>query len=332
MDRNGREVLCIETADDSGLPQNWSWPEPVKLIAADGKTDIYAVVFRPPGFNPEHSYPVVEFSSTSREALVLPQGSFGNSEYYGHGYYDGCALAALGFICVIIEGRGTPCRDKAFSLHHYGSQRHTGDFDDRMAGIRQLAERYPAMDINRVGIMSSENMSNAIFSLKHSDFYKVAVHHNLYDSRYGNASCHEMPEGMFNNPPKDVPENDVDSFNGKMLLIQGLASPVTGGTSRLVEALQNANKDFDMLALPKLAHDMEDYPIRRGYDYLVRHLQNAEPPHEFKLNGTLIRAGKRNKEIMELEEKIEHLFRSENSSTGHAVKHEKIEAGALGSE
>lgn len=303
IDRDGREILCIETADDSGLPQNWSWPEPVKLIAADGKTDIYAVVFRPPGFNPEHSYPVVEFSSTSREALVLPQGSFSNSAYYGHGYYNGCALAALGFICVIIEGRGTPCRHKAFSLHHYGNQRYTGDFDDRMAGIRQLAERYPAMDINRVGIISSENMTNAIFSLKHSDFYKVAVHHNLYDSRYGNASVHEMPDGMFNNPPKDVPEDYVDSFIGKMLLIQGLSSHLTGTTSRLVEALQNANKDFDMLALPKLGHDMDDYAIRRGYDYLVRHLQNAEPSHEFKFNGAFIRAGKRAKEMMELEKK-----------------------------
>ena len=322
IDRDGREILCIETADDSGLPENWSWPEPVKLMAADGKTDIYAVVFRLPGFNPEHSYPIVEFSSTSRETSVLPQGSFGNCEFNGHGYYNACALAALGFICVIIEGRGTPCRHKSFSLHHYGNHRYTGDFDDLMAGICQLAERYPAMDINRVGIMSSENMTNAIFSLKHSDFYKVAVHHNLYDSRYGNACFHEMPEGMFNNPLKDVPENDVDSFNGKMLLIQGLSSHMTGGTSRLVEALENANKDFDMLALPRLAQDMADYPIRRGYDYLVRHLQGVEPPKEFRFNGLGTAGQRKVKNIMKLEEKIEGIFQSENSSTGHAVKHE----------
>jgi hypothetical protein len=201
-----------------------------------------------------------------------------------------------------------------------------------MAGIRQLAERYPAMDINRVGIMSSENTTNAIFSLKYSDFYKVAVHHNLYDDRYGMASSYEMPEGILNNPLKDVPEDYVDLFNGKMLLIQGLSSPLAGVTSRLVEALKNANKDFDMLAFPRLGHDMEDYPIRRGYDYLVRHLQNAEPPHEFKFNGIPTVAGKRAKEIMELEEKIEHIFRSENSNSRHAVKHEQLEAGALDSE
>jgi len=301
-------------------------------MAADGKTDIYAVVFRPPSFDHERSYPVVEFSSTSREALVLPQGSFGNCEYYGHGYYNGCALAALGFICVIIEGRGTPCRHKAFSLHHYGNQRYTGDFDDRMAGIRQLAERYPAMDINRVGIMSSENMTNAIFSLKHSDFYKVAVHHNLYDSRYGVASCHEMPEGMFNNSLKDVPEDYVDSFNGKMLLIQGLSSPFTGATSRLVEALEDANKDFDMLAFPKLGHDMGDYPVRRGYDYLVRHLQDVEPPKEFKFNGMYTRGQRKTKNIMKLEETVKNRLQSESSNSRHAVKHEQLEAGALDSE
>jgi hypothetical protein len=87
-----------------------------------------------------------------------------------------------------------------------------------------------------------------------------------------------------------------------------------------------------MLALPKQGHDMEDYAIRRGYDYLVRHLQNAEPPHEFKFNGTFTSVGKRTKEIMELEEKIERILQSENSSARHAVKHEKIEAGALDSE
>ena len=99
-----------------------------------------------------------------------------------------------------------------------------------------------------------------------------------------------------------------------------------------MEALEDANKDFDMLAFPKLGHDMGDYPVRRGYDYLVRHLQNAEPPHAFKFNGIHIRAGKRNKEIMELEEKIEGIFQSENSSIGHAVKHERQAAGALDSE
>ena len=151
-------------------------------------------------------------------------------------------------------------------------------------------------------------------------------------SRYGNASAHEMHEGMFNNPFKDVPENDVDSFNGKILLIQGLSSHMTGGTSRLVEALENANKDFDMLALPKLGQDMGDYPIRRGYDYLVRHLQDVEPPKEFKFIGIETTVQRKIKNMMKLEETVEHRLQSESSNGRHVVKHEPLEAGALDSQ
>ena len=61
IDRDGREILCIETADDSGLPHDWSWPEPVKLMAADGKTDIYGVVFRPPGLIPSTVIQLLSF-------------------------------------------------------------------------------------------------------------------------------------------------------------------------------------------------------------------------------------------------------------------------------
>ena len=48
IDRQGREILTLETADVSNLPEGWQWPEPVKLKGADGQTDIYGVVYRPP--------------------------------------------------------------------------------------------------------------------------------------------------------------------------------------------------------------------------------------------------------------------------------------------
>ena len=56
-----------------------------------------------------------------------------------------------------------------------------------------------------------------------------------------------------------------------------------GGTFRLVEALQKANKDFDMICLPNMTHQMTSYTIRREWDYLVTHLQGIEPPKEFSL-------------------------------------------------
>ena len=186
IDREGREILTVEAADISDLPTDWQWPESVKLKAADGETDIYAVVFRPPGFSPEQSYPVVDFLSSTRGFCTLPLGSFVNTQWYGTNYYQAAAMAALGFVVVCITGRGTTGRDKAFYTHHYGDHAFSSDFNDRIAGIRQLAERYPYMDINRVGINGDENpINNVIYaSLLHSRLLQSHRTHCMRDPRF----------------------------------------------------------------------------------------------------------------------------------------------------
>ena len=52
----------LETTDVTSLPNDWQWPEPVKLKASDGKTDIYGVIFRPTYFDPDKQYPVIDYA------------------------------------------------------------------------------------------------------------------------------------------------------------------------------------------------------------------------------------------------------------------------------
>ena len=54
---------------------------------------------------------------------------------------------------------------------------------------------------------------------------------------------------------------------------------------RLIDALQQANKPIDMIVRSndKASFLMTPYEQRRAWDYFVRHLQGAEPPHEFEL-------------------------------------------------
>ena len=61
-------------------------------------------------------------------------------------------------------------------------------------------------------------------------------------------------------------------------------------TFRIVDNLQKANKDFDMLILPNEGidgkggvHIGSDYAFRRTWDYFVQHLQGVEPPKELNL-------------------------------------------------
>lgn len=288
IDRNGKEVYTVESANVSNLPTGWQWPEPVKLSSSDNETDIYGVVFRPPNFSPDKSYPVIDYFYSYRAFSGLPQGSFANNFVFGYGYILAAALAALGFIVVMIEGRGTPLRDKAFQTHRFSDPNGNGDIDDRINGIRELANRYPYMNLERVGITGIETPNNAIYGLiNNSDFYKVAVIHCLLDSRFTLASQGETYECVYADNIKTklrYAAENVKSFGGKLLLIQGMRAHSTAGPMfQLVDALEKANKDFDMLCLPNMTNSISSYSIRREWDYHVRHLLGIEPPHEFHL-------------------------------------------------
>lgn len=289
LDRDGQECLHLETADVSALPEGWQWPEPVKLLAADGKTDIYGLVFRPSHFSPNQNYPVVSHVFNTPELTWVSKGSFSSDSNFGWPYHDAAALAELGFIVVQIDGRGTPYRHKAFHDENYGWAESSSNLDDHAAGIRQLAQRYPYMDINRVGITThpSGGVGGIQGLLQHGDLYTVGVALGPHDSRLMPAVMWgDKYEGLAG-PDADhlYPEKLVDNLKGKLLLMQGMLDTTNppAGVFRIIDALEKANKDFDLVILPKLGHAPSDYLYRRAWDYLVRHLLNIEPPKEFKL-------------------------------------------------
>lgn len=301
LDRDGREVLALETADVSMLPEGWQWPEPIKLLAADGKTDIYGQVFRPSDFSPEQSYPIVSHVFNTPERKWVSKSSFSNGESIGRSYYDAAALAELGFIVVQVDGRGTPGRHKAFQNESYGWTESASAFDDHIAGIRQLAERYPYMDLNRVGITShtSGGPGGIQGLLQHPGFYSVGVNGILHDSRmvgatmwgekYEGASGPSAAPLATHNNQYHYPEQLAENLQGKLLIMHGMADPVNPPATvfRLVEALQKAYKDFDLLLLPNWAHTPSSYAVLRAWNHLVKHLLNTEPPKDFKLTDVL---------------------------------------------
>ena len=283
IDRDGKTVLSLEVADVSALPQNWQWPEPVMLKAADGKMDIYGVVFRPSDFDPDKSYPVLDCSY----GYSAPVGSFTNNHTGNWHYLSASAYAELGFIVVMINNRGNEgLRNTLFNTY----QDPLLPLDpmllvkcnkaDGVAGIQQLARQRPYMDISRVGVADFGSIPHALAGLLiHPDFYKVGVSVNpLADTRLIAALGMER---------QSLPqfENFADRLRGKLLLIAGMLDDVmpVAMTFRVIEALQKANKTFDMLLLPNLGHNPSGYTTRRGWDYFVEHLLGETPPVDFEL-------------------------------------------------
>jgi len=280
LDRMGNTILSVETADLSGLPENWQWPEPVKLMAADGKSDIFGVIFRPSDFVPSKLYPVIDVSVCGATLAGVPKGSFTNSALAGAWYLQSAALAELGFIVVSIDGRGTVSREKAFVEKHYGWLPACNSIDDRISGIRQLAKTYPYMDITRVGIgfMGFNGSVGAVYGLlQRPDFYKVGVSATIWDSRLMWRGSSEDIEGLRSlESDYELAEKMVDNLQGKLLLMHGELDPKvpSANTWRLIDALQKANKDFDMQIFPSEGDlSMNDCARRYCWDYFVRYLQ-----------------------------------------------------------
>ena len=286
LDRDGNNLLTIETSDRSNLPNNWQWPEPVKIKSADGETDIYGVIYRPSDFSPDKTYPVIDQSFIGYPYPIAAKGSFENGMAFGMPYFEALTLAELGFIVVQIDGRGSRYRGREFWDKSYGWMNSASHIDDHVVGIKQLAEQFPYIDLDRVGICGLHMGGNGVLEglLKYPEFYKVGAAAQLYDTRVMGANQGDFDEGAVPNPDEKHPEELVNNLKGKMLLMVGLLDYVPpAATFRIVEALQKANKDFDLVVEPNWGYSASSYQIRRAWDYLVQHLKGDQPPKEFLL-------------------------------------------------
>lgn len=290
FNRDGKWLSTIETTDIAGLPKEWRWPEPVELIAADGKTLIYGLIFRPMDFSADKQYPVLDWAVNNPFYGYVPKGSFGNDTENGYAYMSAAAYAELGFITVIIDGRGSCYRSKAFHDESYGRVHTASNLEDHIEGIRQLAKRYPYMDLNRVGIVDTSGSNAPVYGVvAYPEFYKVAAVISTWDVRL--LTQGETYQGV--GPEVDygasVMGNMVSNLEGKLLLIHGMQDNYfqVSGVFQLVDALIRENKNFDLVLLPSGGHAWNscNYGIRRIWDYLVRHLLGIEPPKGFHVSS-----------------------------------------------
>ena len=276
---DGKLILQFERADTSALQkEGWKPPEVFAAKGRDGKTDIWGLIYRPRNFDPGRKYPVVE------DIYAGPQGSFVPKTFSARSRYQG--LNDLGFIVVKIDGMGTANRSKAFHDTCWKNLKDAG-FPDRILWMKAAAEKYPSLDLGRVGVYgnSAGGQNAAAAVLFHPDFYKVAVAScGCHDNRMDKASWNEQWMGYPVGPHYSECSNidNAHRLRGKLFLIVGeLDTNVPPeSTMRFVDALIKAGKDFDLLVVPGGGHGMGGaYGQRRMQDFFVRHLLGSEPPN-----------------------------------------------------
>ena len=295
-DLSGKQVVAVEKADVSRLAAaGWKAPMRVTVKSRDRKWDLYGLMFTPTNLDPQKKYPVVNYIYPG------PQGGGVGSRSFAASRADHQALAELGFVVVIIDGTCNPDRSKTFHDLCYGNMA-DNTLEDQIAGLKELAQKYPYMDLARVGVWghSGGGYASAAAMFKYPDFYKVGIsesgnHENRnYEDDWGERYIGLMTKGPDGKDNYEAQANQIYAKNlkGKLLLAHGGMDDNVPpyNTYLVVDALVKANKDFDLIIFPNARHGYGAdslYMTRRRWDYFVKHLLGAEPPKEYELKSKL---------------------------------------------
>jgi dipeptidyl aminopeptidase/acylaminoacyl peptidase len=290
-DMQGKLLATLEKTDIAPLKATgWKAPTPIKVKSRDGKWDLYGLMFTPTTLDSTKKYPVVNYIYPG------PQGGGVGSRSFSSARSDHQALAELGFVVVVIDGTCNPGRSKSFHDICYGNMA-DNTLEDQISGLKQLAALHPYLDLEKVGIWghSGGGYATAAAMLRFPDFYKVGIsesgnHENRnYEDDWGERYIGLLvKDSGRNNYENQANQNFASKLKGKLMLAHGGMDDNVPpyNTYLLVEALEKANKDFDLVIFPNARHGYgadSYYMMRRRWDYFVKNLMNAEPPKEYKI-------------------------------------------------
>ncbi len=277
--KNGKIRMQLDKADISALLANgWKAPEVFSAKGRDGKTDMWGVIYRPSNFDPSKKYPVIEYIYSGPGDQYVPK-TFSSYNWWM------TSLAELGFIVVQVDGMTTSFRSKEFEEVCYKNLKDAG-LPDHIAWIKAAAQKYPYMDIDRVGIFgcSAGGQESTGAVLFHPEFYKAAYSAcGCHDNRMDKIWWNELWMGY----PVDESYSACSNVDNAHLLSRPLMLVVgelddnvdPASTMQVVNALIKANKDFELVVIPGAHHTMgEDFGEHKRYDFFVRHLMGITPP------------------------------------------------------
>ena len=274
---DGKMLHNLRSSDTSKLDSlALEPPELVVVQAADGKTDLHGLLFKPAGFDSTKSYPLLI------SVYGGPHSKMVFNRFQKHGYLQ--RLAQLGFMVWTMDNRGLQFRGKQFETATYLRLGQV-DLADQVAGVRQISRR-PYIDGSRVGIFGGSygGYMTCIALLKEPEVFHVGVagssvtdwrnYDTIYTERYMRTP-QENPEGYDTGSALKYAAN----LKGKLLLIHGTIDNNVhpGNTIQLVDALIKAGKRFDLMLYPGYRHgiygEAGKHYRQLMIDYFVKHLQ-----------------------------------------------------------
>lgn len=283
VDGNGAAIAIAGEAADPLLAAIVPVPEPLDIVAADGRTALNAFYFAP----------LAGAVNARRPAIVLAYGG-PHATTVAWNWNRELPLIAYwqrrGYAVMTLDTRGMYNRDREFTRAHKNAFGQV-DAADLFAAVRQLPRLRPAVDPARIGFygwsyggyLAARAMLDADTPLAAAVAVAAPTDWALYDTAYT-----ERYLGL----PEDKARGQAATYRDSNLLARAalLAKPLmlVHGTAddnvlfehqlRLIEALQNEGKLFDTAIYPGKAHGLAGRRTRlhlyRTIDaFFERHLQ-----------------------------------------------------------
>mgnify|MGYP003650414881 FL=1 len=217
--------------------------------------DLNMWMIKPVDFDASKKYPLFMYQYSGPGSQQVANRWNGANDYW----YQ--MLAQQGYIVACVDGRGTGFKGADFKKV---TQNELGKYEveDQIAAAKKLGA-LPYIDETRIGIWGWSYggfmSSNALF--KGKDVFKMAIavapvtswrfYDTIYTERYM-TTPQENPSGYDENSPI----NHVDKLEGDFLLIHGSGDDNVHlqNTMRMVEALIQADKQFEWMVYPDKNH------------------------------------------------------------------------------
>lgn len=255
--KSGKELKKIQSNEvtEQKLAGYDVLPKEFSVITTEKGHQLNTWMFKPKNFDVNKKYPVFMFQYSGPGSQQVANQWNNLNDYWF------MMLAQKGYIVVCVDGRGTGFKGAAFKKCTY---KELGKYEvEDQIDAAKLIGKYSYVDAKRIGIFGWSfggfMASNCIF--QGADIFKTAIavapvtswryYDSIYTERYMQTP-QENASGYDNNSPI----THVSKLKGNFLLVHGTADDNVHvqNTMKMVEALVQANKQFDWAIYPDKNH------------------------------------------------------------------------------
>lgn len=255
--KTGKEIKKIQSNEgvEEKLAKYGVSPKEFFVLTTEKGHGLNSWMIKPKDFSASKKYPVLMFQYSGPGSQQVANTWNGTNDYW---YF---MLAQKGYIVVCVDGRGTGFKGAGFKKCTY-KELGKYEVEDQIDAAKVIG-KYSYVDASRIGIWGWSYggfmASNCIF--QGADVFKTAIavapvtswryYDSIYTERYMQTP-QENASGYDNNSPI----NHVNKLKGNFLLVHGTADDNVHvqSTMKMIEALVQANKQFDWAIYPDKNH------------------------------------------------------------------------------